>query len=135
MTWLELQSSGPFSILTVSLVSFLLKWEVLLTELHTPQERFFLPYGLDLPSASSLGYTARTRRYLRLLSFLKPIIGTFVKTALWATSGVSKRCNSAKIFFNILENWMVSQIKSYFVLFFSGVFSIQQGVSWKTSCP
>ena len=56
------------------------------------------PHGLDPPSASTLGNTAQTRWSLRLLSFLKPVIGTFVKTALWATSGVSKRCNSAKSF-------------------------------------
>ena len=44
-----MQSSGPFNILNVSLVSLLLKWEVSLTDLHTSQERFFPPHGLDLP--------------------------------------------------------------------------------------
>ena len=58
-------------------------------------------------------------------SFLKKII---CKTALWATSGVGKRYNSAKIFFKVLENWIISQIKSYFILFFLGIFSILQGV-------
>ena len=61
MTLLELQSSGPFSILNVSLVSLLLKLKVSLTDLHTSQERFFPSHRLDLPSASSLGITARTR--------------------------------------------------------------------------
>ena len=56
---------------------------------------FFYPshtYGSDLPSASALGNTAQTRWSLRLLSFWKPVIGTFVKRALWATLRVSKRC-------------------------------------------
>ena len=35
---------------------------------------------------------------MRLLPFLKPVIEKFVKAALWATSGVSKRRNSAKKF-------------------------------------
>ena len=56
---LEVQSSGSFNILNVSLVSLLLKWEVSFTDLHTSQERFFPPHGLDLPSASILGNTAR----------------------------------------------------------------------------
>ena len=93
-----MQSSRPFNILNVLFVSLLLKWEVLFTDLHTSQECFFPSRGLDLPSASTLDNTARTRLSLRLLSFLKPIIGMFVKTALWATSEVSKKCNSAKIF-------------------------------------
>ena len=81
--------------MNVSFVSLLLKCKVSFTDLHTSQESFFPPHGLDLPSASTLGNTAQTRWSLRCLSFLKPIIGTFVKTTLWATSGVSKRCNSA----------------------------------------
>ena len=36
----ELQSSGPFSILKVLSVSLLLKWEVSFIDLHTSQERF-----------------------------------------------------------------------------------------------
>ena len=107
MIRLELQSSGPFNILNESLVAFLLKWEVPFTYLHISQECF---------------------------SPLKLIIATFVKTALWVTSEVSKRFDSTKIFFEILENWKINPIKSYFVLFFSGILSIQQGVSRKTSC-
>ena len=145
MIRLELQSSGPFNILNGSLVAFLLKWEVPFTNLHISQECFSPPphppphphthtHGLDLPSASTLGNTAWERWFLRLLSFLKLIIATFVKTALWVTSEVSKRFDSTKIFFEILENWKINPIKSYFVLFFSGILSIQQGVSRKTSC-
>ena len=92
MKWLELQSSGPFITLKVSKVPILLKWEVSFTDL---QECFFSPHGLDLPSASALGKTEQKRWFLRLMSFLKPIIGVFVKTAIWATSGINKRCNSA----------------------------------------
>ena len=57
MTQLELQSSGPFSILNVSSMSLLLKWEVSFTDLYTSQERFFTSHGLDLPSASTLDNT------------------------------------------------------------------------------
>ena len=63
-------------------MSLLLKWEVSFTDLHASQERFFPPHCLDLPSASILGNTDRTRWSLRLLSFLNPIVGTFVKTAI-----------------------------------------------------
>ena len=59
MACLELQSSGPFSILKFSSVSLLLKWKVPFTELHTSQGRFFFPKGLDLPSASTLGNKAQ----------------------------------------------------------------------------
>ena len=61
MTRLELQSSGPFSILNVSSVSLLLKWEVSFTDLHTSQERFLPPHGSDVPSASDLDNTTQTR--------------------------------------------------------------------------
>ena len=131
MGWLELQSSRPFNTLNVSLVTLLLKWEVSLNDFHSSQEHFFSPHGLDLPSASILGNAARTRWSLRLLSFLKPITGTFLKTGLRASSGVSRRCNSAKKNFNIFENWIVSRIKRYFVLFFAGIFSVYKGVSWE----
>ena len=39
----ELQSSGPFSILKVLSVSLLLKWEVSFIDLHTSQEGFSPP--------------------------------------------------------------------------------------------
>ena len=68
-----------FSILDVSSVSLVLKWKVSFTDLYTSQERFSLPTWFYVPSASSVGNTARTRWFLRLLSFLKPIISTFVK--------------------------------------------------------
>ena len=65
MTWLELQSSGPFSALKVSSVSLILRWKVSFTELHAnqsyqSQELFFPPNDLDLASASTLGNTVRT---------------------------------------------------------------------------
>ena len=96
MAWLELQSSGPFIILKVSLVFLFSKYKVSFNDLHTSQQLFFPSHGLDVSSASTLSKTVQARGFLRLLPFLKPIIGTFVKTALWATSGVRKRCNSAK---------------------------------------
>ena len=43
MTSLELQSSGPFGILSISSVPLLLKWEVSFADLHTSQERFLPP--------------------------------------------------------------------------------------------
>ena len=95
MKWLELQSSGPFITLKVSKVPLLLKWQVSFTDLHTSQECFFSPHGLDLPSASALGKTEQRKWFLILMSFLKPIIGMFVKTDIWATSGINKSCNSA----------------------------------------
>ena len=54
MTRLELQSIGPLSISNVSLVSLLLKWKVSFTDLHTSQEPFLPPHGLDLPSTSDV---------------------------------------------------------------------------------
>ena len=143
MTWLELQSSDPFSILNVSSVSLLLECEVSFTDLHTSQERPHPtplpppppPHGLDLPSASTLGNAAGTRWSLRLLSFLKPIIGTSVKVALWGKSGVSKKCNSAKIFYKFWKTG--KQVRLKVVLFCSSlVFSLSSRESLeKTSCP
>ena len=86
-----------FCILNVLSVSLLLKWEVSFTGLHTTQECFFHPHELDLPSPSTLADKVRTRWSLRLLSFLKPIISTFVKTALNATLGISKKCYLGKL--------------------------------------
>ena len=66
----------------ISLVSLLLKWEVLFTALRTSQERFSPPsppkHGLDLPSASILGNTAQTRWSLGLLLFLNQLYYTYI---------------------------------------------------------
>ena len=108
MAWLELVSIVPFSRLIILYVSLLSKCEVSLTDLNNSKGRFELckyitqthththTHGLYLLSGSSLGNTVPASWSLRL-SFLKPVIGIFVKTDLLATSGVSKKCNSAKI--------------------------------------
>ena len=102
MIRLELQSSGHFSVLNVSAVSLLFTLDISFTDLHTSQERFSTRSSpqpqtqvFDLPFSSILGSvsgnTTRTKQFLRLLSFLTSIIVRFIKTALWATSGVSNK--------------------------------------------
>ena len=57
-----------------------------------------LSHGLDLPFLFNWEKIALTNWSLRVLAFLKPIIGTYEKTFLWAWSNVSKSCNSSRIF-------------------------------------
>ena len=80
ITLLELQFRGPLRMSKFSSDSAFLSCVVFLTDSHNSHERFAPSHGLDLPSLSNWGKKALTKWSLRLLAFLKPIIGTSEKT-------------------------------------------------------
>ena len=103
---------------------------VSLTESHTSHEWFFPLHGLYLSSLSNWGKTALTKWSLRLLAFLKPIIGTSKNTLLWAWFGVSKRCNSLRIFLTFsFKSRIISQIKCNLCFLLKSPFPIHKIIS------
>ena len=81
----------------------LLKVDVFYIGLHNPQGGLFPPHGPELPATSTLGKTYLIRWSFKLLLFLKPALGIFVKTFPCYSSGASKMCDSSKMFLMLLN--------------------------------